>query len=86
MDISELSNQVSQDLRKVISIDLSLEEQQAISKIVQKALLDASGKTHEVYKDVASICCGPDTDLAHKIQEQMNKKRDTLIANLSGMR
>ena len=86
MDISELSDQVSQDLHKAISADLSLEERNAILKIVQKALLDASGKTHEAYKDVASICCGPDTDLAHKIQEQMNEKRDMLIANLSGMR
>jgi len=86
MDISELSEQVSQDLSKVISADLSLEERGAILKIVQKGLLEASGTTHETYKDVASICCGPDTDLAHKIQEQMDKKMDMLVANLSGMR
>ena len=86
MNISELSDHVSQDLYKVISADLSLEERDAVLEIVRKALLDASGKTHEAYKDVASICCGPDTDLAHKIQEQMDKKRDVLVANLSGMR
>ncbi|VAW16347.1 hypothetical protein MNBD_ALPHA09-194 [hydrothermal vent metagenome] len=86
MDIAKLSDRVTHDLRKAISAELSLEERLAIEKIVVQALLDATGKTHEAYKSVASKCCGPEADLAHKIQAQMDKKRDMLIANLVSMR
>ena len=32
------------------------------------------------------MCCGPEADLAHKIQNEMDRKRDVLIANLMAMR
>lgn len=52
----------------------------------KQALLDASERTHKEYREAVIACCGPEADLAHKIQEQMNKKRDVLIANLMSMR
>ena len=53
---------------------------------VQQAMLDASSRTHREMKDTAVVCCGPEADLAHKIQNEMDKKRDMLIANLMAMR
>jgi hypothetical protein len=86
MDFTELSSRVAQDVENAISADLSAEDRAAISKIVQQALLDGSGFTHKEYKEVAVICCGPEADLAHKIQKQMDQKRDLLISNLMSMR
>ncbi len=86
MDLAELSNRVTQDLDNAISAELPVEERAAVLKIVQQALLDASVRTHKAYKEAAVAGCGPEADLAHKVQEQMDKKRDMLIANLMSMR
>jgi len=86
MDLAELSNRVMQALDNAISAEMPEAERAAMLKIVQQALLDASRETHKKCKEAAVICCGPEADLAHKIQEQMDKKRDMLIANLMAMR
>jgi hypothetical protein len=86
MDLAELSNRVTKDLNNAISAELTVEERAAISKIVQQALLDASRQTYKECREAAVACCGHEADLAHKIQEQMDKKRLVLIANLMGMR
>ena len=86
MDLAALSDRVTQALDNAIATDLPAEERDAILKIVQQAVLDATSRTHQELKEAAVICCGPEADLAHKIQEQMDKKRDMLIANLMAMR
>ena len=86
VDLAALSDRVTQALDDAIAADLPAEEREAILKIVQQAVLEASNRTHKVLKEAAVICCGPEADLAHKIQEQMDKKRDMLIANLMSMR
>jgi len=85
----ELSNQlkrVTEKLDEAIESEFSEEERAAIKKIVRKALLDATSVTHEASKQAAVACCGPEADLAHKIQEKMDKGRDMLVANLMSMR
>ena len=65
--------------------DVEDDERKAIISIVQKAIEDASHRTTREMKETAVIVCGPEADLAHKIQEEMDKKRAMLIANLSAM-
>jgi hypothetical protein len=86
MELAKLSERVTQELDSALADDLPAEERDAILKIVRQAMLDASSRTHSELKETAVICCGPEADLAHKIQEQMDKKRDMLIANLMAMR
>ena len=86
MELAELSKRVTQELDDALSDDLPADERDAILKIVRQAMLDASTRTHREMKQTAVVCCGPEADLAHKIQEQMDKKRDMLVANLMSMR
>ncbi|HUS53218.1 MAG TPA: hypothetical protein VMY41_04330 [Thermohalobaculum sp.] len=86
MDLEKLSKRVTQELDTALAADLPAAEREAILKIVRQAMLDASSRTHREMKETAVVCCGPEADLAHKIQEQMDKKRDMLIANLMAMR
>ncbi len=86
MELAELSKRVTEELDNALADDLPAEERDAILKIVRQAMLDASSRTHRELKETAVVCCGPEADLAHKIQEQMDKKRDMLIANLMAMR
>ncbi len=85
MNLERLTARVTQELDTALS-DLPDAEKEAILEIVQRAMLDASSRTHRELKQAAVICCGPEADLAHKIQEQMDQKRDMLIANLTAMR
>ena len=68
MDLAKLSKRVTQELDDALADDLPAEERDAILKIVQQAMLDASSRTHREMKETAVICCGPEADLAHKIQ------------------
>jgi hypothetical protein len=86
MNLAKLSKRVNQELDNALSDDMPAAEREAILKIVQQAMLDASSRTHRELKDTAVVCCGPEADLAHKIQNEMDKKRDMLIANLMSMR
>lgn len=84
MNLEKLTKRVVNELDVALA-DLPTAEKEAISEIVQRAMSDASSRTHRELKETAIVCCGHEADLAHKIQEQMDKKRDMLIANLSAM-
>ena len=86
MNLAKLSQRVTQELNDTLSDDMPEAEREAILKIVQQAMLDVSSRTHRELKDAAVVCCGPEADLAHKIQNEMDKKRDMLVANLKAMR
>ncbi len=86
MNLEKLSKRVTQELDTALADDLPAAEREAILDIVQRAMLDSATRTHREMKDTAVVCCGPEADLAHKIQEQMEKKRNALIANLTAMR
>ena len=85
MNLERLADRVANELSTALS-DLPEAERGAILEIVRQAMLDSATRTHREMKETAVICCGPEADLAHKIQEQMDKKRDMLIANLMAMR
>ena len=86
MNLEELSSRVTQELETALAADLPAAEREEILDIVRRAMLDSAKRTHREMKDTAVVCCGPEADLAHKIQEQMEKKRSMLVANLMAMR
>ncbi|WP_170481788.1 hypothetical protein [Ruegeria arenilitoris] len=86
MNLEKLSSRVTQELDEALANDFPKERREEILEIVRRAMLDSADRTHREMKDTAVVCCGPEADLAHKIQEQMAKKRDMLIANLTAMR
>ena len=85
MNLENLANRVTKELGTALS-DLPETQRYTILDIVRQAMLDSATRTHREMKDTAVICCGPEADLAHKIQEQMDKKRDVLVTNLTAMR
>lgn len=86
MNLEKLSKRVVQELETTLSADLPQAERDAIFDVVQRAMLDASDRTHRELKETAIVCCGPEADLVHKINDKMDRKRDMLIANLMAMR
>ena len=85
MNLEKLSKRVSQELDTAFPADFPAGKREEILEIVRQAMLDASTRTHREMKETAIVCCGPEADLSHKIQEQMDKKRSMLITNLKAM-
>ena len=85
MHLEKLAKRVAEELEASLSKDIPADQRQEILDIVQRAMLDSATRTHRDLKETAVICCGPEADLAHKIQEQMDNKRDMLVANLKAM-
>ncbi len=85
MNLEKLVSRVTNELSTALA-DLPDAERNDILNIVRQAMLDSATRTHRELKETAVICCGPEADLAHKIQEQMDKKCDVLVTNLMAMR
>ena len=66
--------------------DLSVDEKDAILKIIEKSLIRTVEETTDTHREATVICCGPEADLAHKIQEEVERKKDLLISNLMALR
>lgn len=86
MNLEKLSKRVTQELDTALAADLPASEREAILDIVRRAMLDSAKRTHRDMKETAVACCGPEADLAHKIQEQMDMKRNILVTNLMAIR
>lgn len=86
MNLEKLTIRVAKELQTALPASIPADEREAIVNIVRQAMKDSAKRTTRELKDVAMDLCGHEADLAHKIQENMDKKRNLLISNLSAMR
>ena len=87
MALSSTAEKAAQKIDEALSgYDLSDQEKAEILKIIGKSLMKTVEETTEVSRDAAVICCGPEADLAHKIAEEVERKKIALIANLKALR
>lgn len=86
MSLSKLCERISREIHDAVAGRLSAAEKDAIAKAIRQGLADASNHAHAEFTETARQCCGADMDMAHKLQQQADKKRDMLIANLMAMR
>ena len=86
MNLEKLTNRVTNELEATLPDSLSASEREAVVDLVRRAMQDSSSRTTRELKETATMAVGPDSDLAHKLQDQMDKKTSLLIANLSAMR
>lgn len=66
--------------------DLSDQEKAEILKIIGKSLVTTVEETTECNCEAVVICCGPEADIAHKIEEEVERKKNALISNLMALR
>jgi len=86
MDLEKLRDRVTSEVCKAVPAELSAETKAEITRIVGAALLETTGAMHGKSKEAVVFCCGPEADLAHKIQHSLDQQRDMLVANLMAMR
>ena len=66
--------------------DFSDQQKQQMSRIIEKTLLKTVDHATAAHSRAIATCCGPEADMAHKIDEEVRRANVTLIANLSAMR
>jgi hypothetical protein len=86
MDLKKLAERLTKDVCNVLARPPTDAERTAIGRVIDRAIVDATGQSHQSCKETVVFCCGHEADLAHKIQEQLDKDREMLVANLMAMR
>ena len=86
MSLVKISKETTLALENAISADLSEDEREKISQILEAAMIKSVEQATESHHEATVICCGPEADLAHKIAEEMGLANKALIANLTALR
>ncbi len=87
MALAQTAQEAAQKIEQVLDdYDLSGEEKTQILKIIEKLVIQSIEETASSHHEATVICCGPEADLAHKIQEEAERKTSALIANLMALR
>lgn len=86
MSLVKISRETTLALENAISADLSEDEREKISQILEAAMIKSVEQATESHHEATVICCGPEADLAHKIAEEMGLANKALIANLTALR
>ena len=87
MSLEKTAHKASQRIDDALDgYDLSEQEKAEILKIIGKSLVRTAEEMTEVHHQATVVCCGPEADLAHKIEEEVERKKTALIANLMALR
>ena len=87
MALSKTATKAAKKIDEALNdYDLSDVEKQQILDIISKSLVKTVEETTEEHRAATVACCGPDADMAHKIAEEVERKKDMLIANLNALR
>jgi len=66
--------------------DLSAQQKADILEIVGKSLIKTAEEMTAAHHEATVFCCGPEADLAHKIEAEVERKKQALISNLMALR
>lgn len=87
MSTEHTAEQITESIASALSRHgLSDDDKQNISEIISASLINVVETTTDDHLSTAVSCCGPEADLAHQIRQEMNLKKNALIANLLGPR
>ncbi len=87
MSLKELAEDTTTALIKVIEgYDFSDEQKKTLQGIVESSIAHAVEQARIAHKEATVVCCGPEADIAHKIEWEAQQQTNALIANLSALR
>jgi hypothetical protein len=87
MALSKTAAKAAKKIDKALkNYDLSEAEKAEILNIIGKSLVKTVEEATEYHQAATVACCGPDADMAHKIAEEVELKKNALIANLMALR
>ena len=86
MTLTETAEAAVSNIEAALSLTLEEDRKQKVTKAIEKALIDAVLTTSQTSTKVINRCCSADRDMAHKINDEIERNKNALIANLSSLR
>ncbi|MGR3913738.1 MAG: hypothetical protein OD918_04310 [Gammaproteobacteria bacterium] len=86
MNLTNVAAKAATDVNAVIDPPLNETEMRKVTEIIQDAMKNAVLEASSLHANVCTAGLSHDRDLAHKIQTEMERKKVSLIANLSSLR
>ncbi len=87
MTLKQVANETVAEIQKAFpESDLSDDTKTKLSTIIEKALSRTVDQTSHAHRQATVVCCGPEADLAHKINEEVRRANVALTANLMALR
>jgi hypothetical protein len=86
MKLNEHADKAAQDVFKVLGATPNEKQAKDVAAAIEKAVIGAVLDEATRCANVAMACCANERDIAHKIEAEIRRTNDVLIANLSSMR
>ena len=87
MSLKQLVDETTTALMNTIEdYEFSEKQKQAIQAVIEDSIVQAVEQARNAHNEATVMCCGPEADMAHKIQWKAEQKTKLLIANLSSLR
>lgn len=87
MSLKQVADETVVDIQKAFpDADLTDDTKAKLSSIIEKALVRTVEQASHAHRRATVVCCGPEADLAHKINEEVRRSNVALTANLSALR
>ena len=85
MSIQESAQEAADALFKALELHPSPEQSNAAVKLIEQAIIEGYRESAKHCSAVASQSLGPDSDIAHKLADELRRENLLLIANLSSL-
>lgn len=79
-------NTVKKLISSIPGLEFTEDQQDEVRRLVTAALEQTVDQSADVYRKTTVMCCGPEADLAHKINEESERQTRLLISSLSHQR
>jgi hypothetical protein len=86
MSINSRAELAVSKLESLLGESWSEQTERKARKIIEQAMVDAVHEACSASKSAISQCCSADQDLAHKLNDEIQRSRDVLVANLNSLR
>ena len=86
MSIKVKANEAVLSLEKLLVETWTEDQELAARKVIETAMLEAVNELCEHSSKVVNQCCSADQDMAHKINDELRRAKNAVLANLSSMR
>ncbi len=86
MSIRKKANKAVSDLEQLLSVKWAEDQELGARKVIETAMLDAINEICEHSSKAVNQCCSADQDMAHKINDEIRRAKNAVLANLNSMR
>lgn len=85
MSIQESAQETADALFKALELRPSPEQSNVAVKLIEQAIIEGYRESARHCSNVASKSLGADSDIAHKLSDELRRENLLLIANLSSL-